>query len=413
VSTETSILLPESGVDLFIKDKETMEAARALSDDWRFARVSVSVEEGNVETAIQSYQETKSPSLVIIETDVTDESFVAKLETLASQCAEGTHAIVIGPVNDINLYRHLTSIGISDYLVKPVPKETLSEVIANSLIENLGASGSRLIVTIGAKGGVGTSSLTQALAYGLSENADKKTFLMDAAGGWSSLSVNMGFDPVTTLQEAVSAASTQDWDVLGRMIHKTNDKLSVLASGAESMLEPSVHAQQYEELLDMVMGSYPVVIADLSNSIPSLKKIVLERAHQVFIVTTPSLSSLRAARTLIQEVKTLHGGDAAKIELVVNMEGALSSKEISKKDIEASLEFKPSAIVSFDPKLFFTSENEGKKISSDKEGKDVINTLLSLTKSVVSGASVSSNQGTDEGVMGSINNFLNKITAKK
>lgn len=411
MSTETSILLPEASVDLFIKDKETMEAARSLVDDWRFARVTVSVEEGDVETAIQSYQEAKSPTLIIIETDVTDESFVARLEALANHCAEGTNAIVIGPVNDINLYRHLTSIGISDYLVKPVPLETLSEVIANSLIDNLGASGSRLIATIGAKGGVGTSSITQALALGLTEKADQKTFLMDAAGGWSSLSVNMGFEPTTTLHEAVRAAATKDWDVLGRMVHKANDKLSVLTSGSDAMLEPSVHAQQYEELLDMVMGSYPVVITDLSDSIPSLKKAVLDRAHQIFIVTTPTLSALRATRTLIQEIKQLHGGDIAKLELIVNMEGSIPSKEVSKKDIEEALDFKPSMMIGFDPKLFFAAENEGKKISADKEGQALIDKLLGLTKSVLSTVSVPKNS--DEGAMGTINQFLNKLTAKK
>lgn len=413
MSTETQILLPEAGVDLFIKDKETMEAARSLVDDWRFARVTVSVEEGDVETAIQSYQEARSPTLVIIETDVTDESFVSRLEALAGQCAEGTHAIIIGPVNDINLYRHLTSIGVSDYLVKPVPLETLSEVIAKSLIERLGASGSRLIATIGAKGGVGTSSLTQALALGISGVADQKTFLMDAAGGWSSLSVNMGFEPSTTLHEAVNAASTKDWDVLGRMLHKANDKLSVLASGSDAMLEPSVHAQQYEELINMVMGSYPVVISDLSDSIPSLKKAVLEKAHQIFVVTTPTLSSLRAARTLIQEIKTLQGGETSKIELIVNMEGASPSKEVPKKDIEQALDFKPSAVVSFLPNLFFAAENEGKDMATDKDGQALINKILPLTQSVLSTAANPQNDNKDDGALGVINQFLDKLTAKK
>ncbi|MEM9469896.1 MAG: AAA family ATPase [Pseudomonadota bacterium] len=410
MSTETQILLPEAGVDIFLKDKETSEAVRQLADDWRFARVNVSLEEGDVETAIQSYKETNSPTLVIVETDTTDESFVARLEELAGQCSEGTHAIVIGPVNDVNLYRHLTSIGVSDYLVNPVPVETLSEVIAKSLIEHLGASGSRLIATIGAKGGVGTSSITQALALGLSEQAAQKTFLMDASGGWSSLSVSMGFDPSTTLHEAVRAAAIKDWDVLGRMIHKANDKLSVLASGADPMLEPSVHAQQYEELLDMVMGSYPVVITDLSDSIPSLKKAVLDRAHQILIFTTPTLSSLRASRILIQEIKQLQGGEVGKLDLIVNMSGAISSKEVPTKDIEEALGFKPSLTIPFDPKLFFSAENEGKKMSSDKDGKTLINKLLPLTQSVLSSAATPDQN--DEGALGTINQFLNKITKK-
>ena len=39
---------------------------------------------------------------------------------------------MIGPVNDVQLYRHLTGMGISDYLVRPVESEHLVEALANA-----------------------------------------------------------------------------------------------------------------------------------------------------------------------------------------------------------------------------------------------------------------------------------------
>ena len=183
MNNETNILLPTASVDLFLKDKETTEAANSLVNDWRFARVAISVEEGNVETAIQSYKETKSPTLIIIETDTTDESFTETLGTLSEHCHEGTSAIIVGPVNDVTLYRNLTAMGVSDYLVKPVPLETLSEIISGTLIEKLGSKGSRLIAVAGSKGGVGTSALTQGLAWGVSEKARSKD-IFNGCCGW-------------------------------------------------------------------------------------------------------------------------------------------------------------------------------------------------------------------------------------
>jgi len=192
---------------------------------------------------------------------------------------------------------------------RPVPLKTLSEIVAGNLIEKLGTKGSRLIAVIGAKGGVGTSSLTQGLSWGISENLKQKTFLMDAAGGWSSLSVGMGFEPSTTLYEAVRAASNKDEDTLERMFYKANEYLTVLSAGADPMLEASVHAQQYEDLIDLMMVKYPVVMVDLSGAIPSLKRTVINRAHELVIVTTPTLPALRSARSLMQEVKLLKNGD--------------------------------------------------------------------------------------------------------
>lgn len=378
MSTETNILLPTARVDLFVKDRATLEAARMLCDDWRFARVTINAEEGNVETAILSYQEESSPVLVLVETETTDEGFIERLGVLSGHCAEGTNAIVIGPVNDVNLYRSLTSMGVSDYLVKPVPLETLSEVIATALIAQLGTSGARLIGVVGAKGGVGTSAITQALSVGISKNLDQKTLLMDASAGWSTMSVGLGFEPLTNLSEAARAAENHDNDTLERMYHKLNDKLTVLASGSDAMLETSVSAGQYEALIDFTMHSYPVVIVDLSAAIPSLKKMVLSKAHELVVVSTPTLASLRAARTLMQEIKLIHGGDLSNVDFVINMEGMATGKEVPKKDIIAALDHEPSMSISFDPKLFIGSESEGKDISSQKVGAEIIDKLLPI-----------------------------------
>ncbi len=407
MNNETHILLPTARVDLFLKDKETTGAATSLVDDWRFARVKVSVEEGDVETAIKAYKETKSPNLIIIETDTTDDSFVEALGRLSEHCDENTSAIIIGPVNDVNLYRSLTSMGVSDYLVRPVPIETLSEIIAGNLIEKLGAKGSRLIAVVGAKGGVGTSALTQGLAWGISENLKQKTFLMDAAGGWSSMSVGMGFEPSTTLYEAVRAATNKDEDNLKRMFFKANDNLTVLSAGADPMLEASIHAQQYEELIDLMMVKYPVVVVDLSGAIPSLKRTVINRAHELVVVTTPTLPALRSARSLMQEVKLLKNGDLSSLDLIVNMEGMIASKEVPKKDITDALDFKPTMTLPFDAKLFVGSENEGKKLIAQKAGADIVNKLLPIARDVID--MKKSKEGDDDKTK---TGFLDKIFKK-
>lgn len=398
----TGILLPSAGVDLFIRDPKTIEAARALIDDWRFARVTVNIEEANVERAIETYQQSASPALVIIETDTTDQSFIDRLEVLAGCCAEGTSAIVIGPVNDVNLYRSLTSMGVSDYLVRPVPLETLSEVIATGLVNQVGTSDSRLIAVIGAKGGVGTTALTEALALGISHNMGQKTFLLDAAGGWSSLSVGMGFEPSATLAEAVRAAMNRDEDTLKRMLFKANDRLNVLASGSEPVFDPSVQAPQFEELLDMVMTSYPVVIVDLSSAVPSLKRTVINRAHEIVVVSTPTLPSLRAARTITHEIKTLHGGSDRGIDTIINMSGLAPGKEVPKADISAALDCQPLAHIPFNPRLFVGFESAGKYLNTDKEGQAVIDMLLPLAQKLLDTTATDTAPQGDAGLIGNI-----------
>ena len=56
----TSVLLPAARVGLYVLDAELREAARALVGDWRFARVTFDIHDGDVEDAIKAYQGVES-----------------------------------------------------------------------------------------------------------------------------------------------------------------------------------------------------------------------------------------------------------------------------------------------------------------------------------------------------------------
>lgn len=387
VNQSAAILLPTATVAVYSRDQETLQAARDAMSDWRFARVEIIIYDGGVETAIESYRKARSHDVVIVQTDTTDEAFAKQLEELGAQCSEGTAAIVIGPVNDVYLYRRMIDMGISDYLVRPVKKEILADVMAKTLIERLGVGGSRLIAFIGAKGGVGTTALAHGAAWGVSEMLGQKTMLLDSAGGWSTASVGLGFEPSATLAETARAAANNDEDSIKRMLFRASDKLSVLASGSDAMLETPLEPDQFEQLLNMLMATYPVVIVDLSHGAENLANTVISKASQVIVVSSPTLPSLRLARSLVQEIREHRGGSDAGIEMIVNMQGIAGKSEIAKKDAEQAMEFKISSMIVFDPSLFYGLESQGKKITSDPRGADIVRkVILPLVQKVVTGS---------------------------
>jgi pilus assembly protein CpaE len=412
VRNDTSILLPTATIDLFLKDKPTIDAARALSSDWRFARVSVRVHEGDVASAIAFYASNPSPDMILVETDTTDDRFIEALSDLSSRCDEKTSAVVIGPVNDVNLYRSLTAMGVSDYLVRPVPQETLSEVIAGSLIEKLGASGSKMIAVIGAKGGAGASSMAQVLALTSSLKMGQKTFLFDTACGWSSMPVTMGFEPAFSINEAMRAVLANDSESFRRMVFPINDKLHVLATGTEPMLDTVIQSQAYEELLNLTLASYPVVIADLSIAAPQVKKAMMARAHMTAVVAIPTLASLRSARTLIQEIQKVTGNDAQRMRLIINMTGYMPSMEISKKDIVTAMDMTPDVMIPYDQKLFMAIENEGRNLNEDKGGEAIMSLLLPLLQAVIGKDGVQAQTIAGDSAFG-LGSLMNKFKLKK
>ena len=407
----TDILLPEARIFVFSKDEDTLNSTSELKSDWRFARVDVNAVEGDVQTAIETFASQPSPNLLIIQTDDINDDFTNALGELSGYCEEGTSAIIIGPVNDVYLYRELIEMGVSDYLVRPIKPDVLKEVVSKTLITKLGVSDSRLIAFIGAKGGVGTSSLAQLAAITSSETLDHKTLLMDGAGGWSSLSVGIGFDPSATLHEVARAVENNNEDALERMFYQASDKLTLLASGADSMLDPSVTGVQFEAILDNLMVKYPVVFVDLSSASADLKKTVISRAHQTIVVTMPTVTSLRFSRSLIKELSEIRGGEADDVSLVINMEGVSKANEVDSEAIAEALEFKPSLSLPYSPTLFLSHENEISQIFGNKEGAQLKNAFLPILKKVISSSDDVEDKKEDQN-SGILGGFLSKLSAK-
>lgn len=412
--TSLSVLLPAARVGLFVLDEDIRRAAKELQSDWRFARVVFEINEGDVETAISSYQTRESPDLVLVETSTIENGFAARLEVLARNCSAGTAAVVIGPVNDVYLYRKLIDMGVTDYLVRPLQKEMIAEVIIKTLVERLGNPGSRLVAFVGAKGGVGTSTLSQACAVLASARLEQKTTILDAAGGWSYLPVAMGMEPLTTLNEVSRACGSADQDSLKRMIGAVSDKLSILATGAEGLLDETISVEAFDSILSRLMSTSPLVLADLSGASIGIRKVTLTRAHEIVVVSTSSLPSLRSARALLQEIKTLRGGSDQDVELVVNRVGEAAGYEVSAAEIQEAMGRKPTLSIGFSPKIFAGMEAQGKKITEMPEAEEIVPALLNLLRKLlrVEGLKDAMENKKVSGSEGLFGNLLGMLKAK-
>ncbi|PZP53608.1 MAG: type II secretion protein ATPase, partial [Micavibrio aeruginosavorus] len=352
----------------------------------------------------------QSPELVIVETSTIEDGFTDRLGVLAGNCSENTSAVVIGPVNDVYLYRNLIDMGVSDYLVRPVTKDVLAQVVSKTLIEKFGAPESKLIALVGAKGGVGTSTIAEEIARISSDRLDQKTIILDAAGGWSYLAVAMGTEPMTNLGEIARLAISTDEGAFKRMIFSSKDKLSVLATGSDGMLDDTIGADAFEIVINKLMATYPVVIVDLSGSTAAIKKMVMSRAHEILLVTTPSLSSLRAARTLIQEIKNFRGDAGDNFSLILNKVGEVSGYEVSKADIEKVMDRKAKISIPYDGKNFGAAEAQGKSLSDLKTADVIFESLLVFARSILNVKISSEAKSVDKSV---VSGFLSKFTGKK
>ncbi len=373
----TSVLLPASRVDVYALDDGTAALAQQLTENWRFARVALRVERAGIEAAIAHYKTAAAPELIVIETSDIGEDFIAQLGALAGVCSAGTDAVVIGPKNDVHLYRHLVEMGVRDYLVRPVSEEDLLKVVARTLIEKRGMSGSRLVAVIGSKGGVGCTTVAQLLAWDISELLGQKTMLMDAAGSSGSIGIAFGLEPSTTLTEAARLGANGTDDDMKRIGQTLTEHLSALVCGGDSLLTPSPDPDAIEALINRIMQKNPVVVVDLSGASQLVQKRVLSRASEVVVVSTPMLTALRNARSLMSEIKSIKAS-LKEVDFVVNMRGMATGEEVPAKDIDAAMGAPPAAIIPYEPKIFVASETSGKAVGRSKDAQKITGILMPI-----------------------------------
>ena len=409
MSDITASLLPASRVDFFALDDGTAATARQLAADWRFARVGVQVTQGGIEAAIAAYSQVASPEVIIIETNDISENFIAQLGQLAGTCAEGTDAVIIGPMNDVHLYRSLVGMGVRDYLVRPVSETDFVNVIAKALVDKRGLAGAKLVSVIGAKGGVGATTVAQLLAWDIAENFKQKTMLMDCAGSAGSLGIAYGLEPMAPRAEAVRIGASGTEDDVKRIIQSVTDHLSLIVCGGEPMLTDAPDADGFETLVNRIMQKYPVVVMDLSGAGQATQKRMISRSAHIVLVTTPMLPSLRNCRTLMNEVRHLRGGQN-ETDIVVNMNGA-SSDEVSGKDIKMALERDPGAVIPYAPKIFVAGETLGKPVGQSKSASDIMKSLAGIA-SRASGLAAAADVKTDKKDGGGLG-FLKNLGGKK
>src|SRR5579885_3460779 len=119
---------PRGSVQAFCENVDTAAAIQAAGEDRRLAKAHLRIQMGGLTAAVEAYQSSPTPNVIMLESENGHEELLEGLDQLANYCDSGTRVIVVGHVNDVTLYRELVKRGVSDYMMSPV--DTLQVVRA-------------------------------------------------------------------------------------------------------------------------------------------------------------------------------------------------------------------------------------------------------------------------------------------
>lgn len=348
-------------ITAFVLTGETTHAVQALQGDRQFARCQIIAHGGGIEAATSFLAENATPDLLIVEVDRSEAELFAALEALAEVFDPSSKLLLIGDTNDIRLYRDLVGMGINEYLCGPIDADQLRGAIDGLYAAPDAAKLGRVIAFIGARGGVGSSSLAANTAYALGQMYGEEVILIDLDLSFGTAALSLNLQQRQSIADALAQPNRLDDVMMERFMLKYDDHLSVVPAPTILGGDHEVSVEAFEVLLDIVRRMASFVVLDVPHQWSPWVSEVLLDANEVVVTAYPDLANLRDAKNIFDTLSQKRGVDAP-VRLVFNRVGASKGSELSAGDFAEPVKTAPAMSIPFEASVFGLAMNNGQSI---------------------------------------------------
>jgi pilus assembly protein CpaE len=353
---------PRVSVQAFCDTVETAAAVQAAGEDRRLARAHVKIQMGGATAAVEAYRTSPTPNVILIETEQRSDEILTRLDQLAEVCDAGTRVIVVGRVNDVTLYRELTKRGVSDYLIAPIGTIDVVRAVCGLFSSPDAKAVGRVIAVVGAKGGVGASTVAHNVAWAIARDLSLDSVVADLDLAFGTAGLDYNQDPPQGIADAVFSPDRVDTAFVDRLLSKCTDHLSLLAAPATLDRVYDFGTEAFDSILDSLRSSIPCVVLDVPHIWSGWTKQLLVSADDILVVAGPDLANLRNAKNMVDLLRTARPNDH-KPYYCLNQVGVPKRPEITPADFAKALEDHPLVVIPFEPQLFGTAANNGQMIA--------------------------------------------------
>ena len=372
---------PRVSVQAFCETVETAAAVRSAGEDRRLGKAHLTVQMGGVAAAIESYHTVPTPNVIILETEGQSD-ILAGLDELAGVCDPGTRVVVIGSVDDAAPYRELVRRGVSDYVIGPIDPLDVVRSICSLFSASEAVAVGRTIAIVGAKGGVGASTIAHNVAWAIARDLALDSVVIDLDLPFGTASLDYNQDPLQSIANAVFSPERLDTAVMERLLSKCTDHLSLLAAPATLDRVYDFGAEAFDSIFDTLRMTTPCIVLDVPHQWSAWTRRALIGADEILIVTEPDLANLRNAKNMLNTLKASRPNDRAPL-YCLNQVGMPRRPEIDAREFAKAIESQPIATIPFDSRLFGTAANNGQMIAeiaaSHRTTKMLLQTAQRLT----------------------------------
>src|SRR5215212_9099369 len=348
--------VPRITIQAFCETPDVAASIQAAADDRRMHKAHVKVQMGGAPAAVEAYRQAPTPNVIVLESIGDRAALLGHLDSLSEVCDGGTKVVVIGHVNEVVLYRELVRRGISEYIIAPVAVLDVVKAISDLFCAPGAEPVGRTIAVVGAKGGVGSSTVAHNLGWATARQLSLSTVVADLDIAFGTAGLDFNQDPPQGIAEAIFAPARLD---------RTTDLVETALDG----------------LLDILRASVPCIILDVPHLWTAWVRRTLIGADEIAIVAAPELASLRNTKNLFDSLRQARPNDR-KPKIVLNQVGLPKRPEISAADFAKALGTEIFSSLPFDAQLFGTAANNGQMIAEVQASGKIADAFAELAAAI-------------------------------
>ncbi|MCB9758763.1 MAG: hypothetical protein H6739_02905 [Alphaproteobacteria bacterium] len=291
--------------------------------------------------------------------------YVGEHRTVATQFARRVRAevpdaslIMVTDFEDLALTREAVRLGAHALAVLGTDDVELAQVFARLAEERFEPTNAGMVVTLlGAKGGVGTTSLAINLAGCLAQNSAALVALVDLAPCVGEVGVYLDMDTPFSPGELLEDAHLFDQEFIQTRIPRHPWGFHVIAQPLTTKEPEALGPDTVLQAATLLQRTFTHLVIDAGSGINPLSLTAASFADQCILLTVPELPALVAARRRLDLLGRL-GLDPQKLAVVLNRFAGTGEFDVNR--VQALLQRPLSAVLSEDSRLMNTALHSGR-----------------------------------------------------
>jgi pilus assembly protein CpaE len=302
------------------------------------------------------------PDVVILDLRETN-ALPPTLSTLKRQHPT-TGVIIVAARMDPRLMLEAMRAGVTEWVSDP-----LSAVEVNAAVERVSSARpssvqGQIFAFIGAKGGVGTTTIAVNVATALAQSVeDERTLLMDFHLSYGDAAVFMGAEPRFSVADAMENTHRLDEAFFESLVVQSKATGAHLLASAERAVG-AVDLRRIATLLQFAATHYRYTLLDVPRSEAAVLDS-LEGAATILIVANQELATVRNAGRIAATLRQRYGKDRVKVVISRYDKQA----EIGIDDVQRVVGSPVRFTVPSDYRVALNSLNKGRPVALDRDSK--------------------------------------------